>query len=61
MGNSTDYTYWTMSANGDSNTYVWIVNSNKLGTASVHGTYDYVTHYNHVVRPVITLKKSAIK
>ena len=48
------YWYWTMSQYGDSTSRVCIVDSN----GDVHG--DDVYYYGRTVRPVITIKKSAI-
>ena len=53
---SSDYAYWTMSAYNDSTTDIW--NVDKAGTIFYHDKSLY--SYGAVVRPVITLSKSAI-
>lgn len=54
---SNNYAYWTMSPTSDASSTVWSVFSySGLGANFVDGTY-----MMHVVHPVITLKKSALK
>ena len=53
---NSQYRYWTMSQNGDSNWCVWGVHSDGLRSSA------YIYHYDEgVVRPVINLYKSKIK
>ena len=61
---SQQYQYWTMSTKTDSNYFVWDVGSN--GTAGFYGVSNYSQSYSitytngSAVRPVITIKKSAL-
>ena len=60
---NSNYIYWTMTAYNDSNTFTWSVCNNGnlysvcLVDINVHG---HVYDNNLVVRPVITLKKTAL-
>ena len=52
---NSNYTYWTMSQFGDSTLIVWTVNSRgNVGMYEIYSIKDYV------VRPVVTLLKSAL-
>ena len=53
---NSQYPYWTMSPYDDSAVRVWLVTSG----GNVYGLDDVYHYYNYVVRPVITLLKSAI-
>ena len=52
---NSNYYYWTMSPNNDSAGGVWGVNGD--GSLSFH---DVATYYTDIVRPVITISKSAL-
>lgn len=58
-----NYSYWTMSSYEDSSSAVWNVSNsgNLVGDGAVDAQYGVFYLYNRVVRPVINLKRSAIK
>lgn len=59
---NTNYYYWTMSSFYDSTSSVWVVLIDKtIGSMSEVGVYS-VPHYSAgIIRPVITIKKSALE
>ena len=53
-----DYSYWTMSPYQDSLSYIWVVSAAAKMENDGYGGGPH--HYQKVVRPVITIKKSAL-
>ena len=54
---NSNYSYWTMSSYEDSTSRVWLIYNN--GNVTDNG-YVYGHYYSYVIRPVVTILKSAV-